>query len=432
MGYLSEAYYGKNMKLLRVEALFEQLGTKMKAKKAFNPNSSDELKEINSILTKMFNFEKLYLVIDGDINSMNAFTIPFFFADKFDKKLLEMEETKEGIRYKVPDDKVLVLNINAYNLLNLTPPQNVSILMHEIGHNFFLQAGNVKAYRSRQAMKDFFERYRKLLKGKKSLSPTAIINLIYFLIMLILMIIRNITERSMDPKELLRAIAEEIRRNYKSKKQSSDEILKTNIFIDKFLGWIPIIKKPFQMFLAPAIIYVKQWEIRFNGSSDYDNEKFADNFATSYGYGKEVAEVFTGALSRYDDEMRKTAYGITVQESMMFGCMLTYFADPHPSNVYRVKWAKKKLEFELERNKKYMTPKQIKDIENQIATIDELLKDDSNNYLKINQELNKKFNYDDKKDQSASKLNDEDIMAFENGLLKEFIKNGDSTKNNIS
>jgi len=38
--------------------------------------------------------------------------------------------------------------------------------------------------------------------------------------------------------------------------------------------------------------------------------------------------------------------------------------------------------------------------------------------------LNKKFNYDDRKDAKFSKTSDKDIFDFEKGLLKEFIVDG--------
>jgi hypothetical protein len=425
----NESYYGKNTKLLRIEALIESLGRKVKKSASFDPNLSEEVDEIEKILTKMFNFEKIYFVIDGDINNMNAFTIPFFFADKFDKKLLEMEETKEGIRYKKPDDKVLVLNINAYNLINLTPSQTVSIILHEIGHNFFLEAENVKAYKARDSMKNFFTNYLKAITKVKSDVGTGVLMLIWLVCMMFILIIGAIgtaNQSQPTPREILRMVSEEIRKNYNAKRRSGDANLEDGVKFLKLAGIFPVLKKPFAIFLMPAILYVKQWEMRMDKSLDYDNEKFADNFATSYGYGKEVAEVFAGKLSRYDSELNKTKYGMKVNEAMMFSSMLTYFADPHPSHSYRVRWARKKLQYELDMNKKYLTPKQVKDIEEQIKVIDKLLDDAKTNvYLKVNEELNDRFGYDEKKDTAGAKLTDRDIMEFETGVLRNFLKKED-------
>jgi hypothetical protein len=428
MGFFNEAYYGKNMNLLKVERLVEDLGNKMKSDDGYDPNFSKELKDIEMILTKMFNFEKIHLVVDGDTINMNAFTIPFFFAEKFEKRLLDVEEGKDGIRYVHPDDKVLVLNINAYNFLYLKPAQNVSIILHEIGHNFFLQAQNVKKYKARSIMADYFDKLLHVKTKYHATNPMLILLIVQLIIQLIARLVIT-AQIQKDPKAFLKQVAEQIRSMYKHKKKHGEATLDSRVASFKINGFFEIIKKPFQMFLAPAIIYMKQWEIKGDKTNGYDNEKFADNFATSYGYGKEVAEVFASGLSRFESKVRETQYGINAMESVLFSSALTYFADPHPSRTYRVQWAKKKLQFELDNNRKYLTPSQIKDIQNQIKTIDALINDKDNVYLKVNRELNKRFNYDEKKDKAGSKFSDRDIIEFEKGILKEFFKNDSSSKN---
>jgi hypothetical protein len=427
MGFFNEAYYGKNMKLLKLESLCEQLGNKMRADGGYDPNFSKELKEMELILTKMFNFEKIHFVVDGDTVHMNAFTIPFFFADKFEKRLLDVEEGKDGIRYVYPDDKVLVLNQNAYNFVNLTPSQNVAIILHEIGHNFFLQTQNIKKYEARNTMIDFFDKLLHVKTKYHAMNPLMVIFILQLIIQLIARLVVTAQIQS-DPKEFLKQVAEQIRSQYKIKKKHGEETLDSRVEAFTSTGFFKIIKKPFHVFLAPAILYMKEWELKGDKRNGYDNEKFADNFATSYGYGKEVAEVFAKGLSKFESKVRQTEYGIQVMESTLFTNAFVYFADPHPSRTFRVEWAKKKLVHELENNRKYLTPKQIADIKKQIKVIDDLINDKDNVYLNVNRELNKRFNYDDRKDKAGSKFSDRDIMDFENGILKEFFKKSGSQK----
>ena len=171
-------------------------------------------------------------------------------------------------------------------------------------------------------------------------------------------------------------------------------------------------------------MYLGSWELKTDKSGTYDAEKFSDTFASSYGYAKEIAEVFSKKhLSRVDENVEKNKFGTIISEAQLFSNILAYFSDPHPSRLYRVNYAKKKLEYELQNNRKYLTRKQAKDIEQQIRDIDELLKNSEGLFIEVNKKLNKYFNYDEKKDKAGSRVKDSDIFDFEKGVLRELMKN---------
>ena len=78
----------------------------------------------------------------------------------------------------------------------------------------------------------------------------------------------------------------------------------------------------------------------------YDNEKFADNFATSYGYGNEIAS----ALMKMDNVSsvgQKTFKNPVSEFAVAIGRMTSAIWDVHPSTCVRVRDQVKKLAFEM-------------------------------------------------------------------------------------
>jgi hypothetical protein len=281
-------------------------------------------------------------------------------------------------------------------------------------------------------MKEFFSKMKDVKKKYDAISlksvnnVTKIIQIITIVIKLLGMLIFKIylsTIVSKNPKKYLDKFSRNIKNAYKTKSKKSDYDLKINTLLSYINGTVSFIKKPFHFFLAPFLMYIKGWELRLNNSGAYDAEKFSDNFASSYGYAKEVAEIFTGSnLSKIQRNMERNKLGMILYEADLFGSILLYFSDPHPSQLFRVNYAKKKLEYELQNNKKYLTKNQIQEIERQIREIDELLKNSESLFIKVNEKLNKYFNYDEKKDKHGSRVTDKEIFDFEVGVLKELKK----------
>lgn len=424
---LNEAYYGKNLKLLAMEKEIQSLSDKMKNDRKIDPNKTEEVKRIELGLTKMFNLEKIHFSVKGEFNHMNAFTIPFFFIHSFDKKLLEMKETKDGIRYIKPDDKVLVLNINAYNLLNLTPSQNMAIILHEIGHNFFIQTQNIKVYEARNKITKFLKELSGIKKNKKdkdadAMSKTTIITIAYYVMKLFINLCIGIYA-SLYPKKFLKGFSDKIKKDFKKDKKRGKFSEKVDKSLMYLFGGTKIISKPFHVITAPIMMYLGKLTMKMDESGNYDAEKFSDTFASSYGYAKEVAEVFSKSLDKLSTSAMKNKYGYAIIEASLYSSAFAYFADPHPSRLYRVNFAKKKLEHELENNKQYLTAEQISSIKSQIKDIDNILKDNENLFLKVGEELNKRFDYDKEKDKAGSRVTDEEIMDFEKGVLKNLMQN---------
>ena len=144
-----EAYYGKLPEFEEIEKL---LGIMMqKARKdpyKSNPNKWEENAKIQKLFCKIFGFKATYIYWIPD-NVPNAFTITLY-------SLMLFGDTKDFIEKRsdrgfYDSSKTSVLTVYGYtglllDELNLTPRELLSIILHEIGHNFDFSAYHLISY----------------------------------------------------------------------------------------------------------------------------------------------------------------------------------------------------------------------------------------------------------------------------------------------
>ena len=442
---LNEAYYGKNENILRIEALLGIIADKIKKDKSINPNYEKEVEEIEKLIETQFNFQKVNFAIDGESNGLNAYTYPYFYNSAFSKKeQMLIKETNGGLRYASPTGKELAIVMSRYGLLNQTPAQNMAILLHEIGHNFYIAPFVYKKRRLRLQVFNFMKRmdsinkfYKKRASRKKTAdeklrnkasqadnSMTVFLLVLMLFLKLFAMILQAVASRNFDFIKFIRQHIKTVMQQYRGKMNNADrqlnEIMQyiyANSEAFKGQAASRLIFAPFSLYLATMF---KANEMQSYG---YDAERFCDTFAVSYGYGKEIAETFATSNVKYMQQL-DNEHDVDILESMLISNAFAYFSDEHPSSLFRVKQAEKKLMYELNNNNTKLTPEMKKDIKEQLLVIKSLLDDKNNVILGTQRMLNKKFNYDDRKDAKFSKTSDKDIFDFEKGLLKEFIVDG--------
>jgi hypothetical protein len=139
---LNERVYGKVPALKNVESILGQIKediSKNNIRYGYKEEYKQEFTDIETILAKLFNVETLEIFIKDDYE-YNAMTLPLAFASpKFleDYKLIENEN---GVSFKNAKRKhiFILMNSGLFTSNIVTVEDLMSLILHEVGHNFFL------------------------------------------------------------------------------------------------------------------------------------------------------------------------------------------------------------------------------------------------------------------------------------------------------
>jgi len=381
---ISEAYYGKNPLLIQIENEVEYIRKQCLNDFNYNPNFTKENKKIEQLFTQLFNVEAFLINWDVSKIAANAMTWPvgMLFFSKYSTFEID-KKGKYGIRFKEPDGKkmILVSSTSLFTLTKLTAAEWVAVALHEIGHNFF-----ISPY---QFIITKFFILRDILYMLGSLG--TINNPIQFwktFKMLVLEIVYgNANLRSVVLKARDKLSESEIK-----------VLLEMGILIKQMLEFmLEILMLPFyatsgiilrtgasikKLFLIPLTIITR----------GYQNEKFADNFATSFGYGVEIASV-AAKFNKIGSTGLSEKIIMNIPIYRVFYSTITFFADsienlgaPHPSNYTRIIDQAKKLRSDLKDSG--LDKRQIKEIENQITQIEEIYEEAYSSNLMENHQYN--------------------------------------------
>ena len=134
-----ESYYGKLPEFEMIENLFEGIISKgRKEKNKANPNKYSENKEVCKILKKVFGFKDAFLYWIPS-NSVNAYTVTVHSLMIFGESKDFIEKRSDKGFYDNSHRSVLTVYLYTGILdekVDLTPAELLSIVLHEIGHNF--------------------------------------------------------------------------------------------------------------------------------------------------------------------------------------------------------------------------------------------------------------------------------------------------------
>ena len=294
---LNESYYGKNVYTDRIESVFaETLKTPEKDNKA-----NLLIKELEDALS---DFSGATINIDLDKDCI-CYTIPVHYT-----KTPSIKVTKEGIKFTTPNECLIMVTFSPYlifkdnhghNLLN--PGELTAVVLHEIGHNFLdsvIPLGNAVENLKRAVM----------VKTKVKMKAS----------------------------------------NPESYKQDNDFVQMIKDSIDFLKTYRP---DSFYDVFQTGSIAVKQVIanlIPFRDPNEYLDEKYADSFAVSYGYGKELAS----ALKKLEYTIAKKndkESNITSLIGGMMALMLELLFDEHPNTMARMQNTLTQLEYELNHGK---------------------------------------------------------------------------------
>lgn len=371
---LNEAYFGKTKELLAAEQQLDKFRNKYIEKYVLNMkvNSDPDLLKFDRMMEDIFGFGCFTLHIHNE-SIANAFTLPIDY--RYDTKPNTIIADEHGFKFKKDMEYSCILGVYSGIIFNpnFTTPEVMSIILHEIGHNF-----NSSINKPSGIMIGFYKTvsfisgllsgsilqlysntnsYRKLVDktGKKWREQEIMPVVVYDFFMQIGNFIKAgvntfndlVRVCSMGTLTLLTAISNGLLTIYYN-------ITHPIEFMNKL----------------------------FNKKTRYNSELSADNFVTMYGYGGELSS----ALAKIGDKegassstVMKAFDSIPVVSTLMhfteapviilFGAL-----DEHPNDVSRVKDQMELLKRELSKND--IDPKMKHVIEQDIKACEEAL-----NYL---------------------------------------------------
>ena len=289
---LCEQYYGKNNLLKEIDKAFDRIIanrgtydiTTYKQHDAFLP----DLKLISNHFKTIFNFKDVVLFINANA-TVKASTMANIILDaKGVKDTMSNRRVKGkyGLQFAKPDRKAMIqINNDLLFMDGIKGEHLTCIILHEIGHNFFIEDSmsfitkfigldilyfNLLWFLKAGGNLHEFQ-YNTLNSWLRILLMSGHENIVTYMKRI------NIDDRSFITK-LIRTSNEVV--------MSSLSLMNTFTFMA-----IPFLKN--MRYSNPVERVIDSLVNFFNPGSFslYKNEQFADNFATSYGYGPQMIEV---------------------------------------------------------------------------------------------------------------------------------------------
>ncbi|ALN97801.1 hypothetical protein Bp8pS_122 [Bacillus phage vB_BpuM-BpSp] len=385
---LNEDYYSKDSLLRECEDLISSLKENSEKIKSFS--ESQEIKRINEILQSKFNIKNVELKINEK---------PYLFAsvesymplkDILKVKSFNIVKTNKGIRFKDQiNDNVLII-ISRFSIEERNPQEIMSMIMHEVGHLFFerrkleevLKSGFNATYGIGSLIK-VFDNFKlfKTSTGKNKIIYT--LNMYDFSSKFL-----SSLTRIFFPKYNLKSDA--------NKKSSDTFSKKYYSFLKNLDRKIPYITSPLgylgkfvsnnlsspKNLINPYYLttsYIGSFINAVVLSKKYDSEKFADDFAISYGYSVDLVKTLIKDKNYRTVDIDKPAILATEIVNLKIASLLL-FVNFQPSDYKRIILARQALMREVKNTK---SSSDRKELLNQIAEIDELIKNDDFNMKKI-------------------------------------------------
>ena len=342
--YLNEVYFGKKP-ISHLQTELSTIRKKFKGK-YFMPsmNIDPDVLQFNRHIEDFFGYSTFSLNISPNPD-LNAYAMPVgaFLSEEQKKNITKvLKANKNGFRHDPKNgaiSAVCTLNIGTINSDVLTDEEIFAILLHEIGHTFFEAVTN----------KDC----------------------IYTINTKLIAIIKNINFKIID----ILSHGEDTVDDNKVKNTVDNIINDVKFTTKKVLDFI----KPHSIFNNIKNIFVKE-SMNDNMKPSrihYTNEKYADSFATAYGYGPELhsglVKMFNDGYDKIKNNPKMKIYSLN---RYLFNDLKAYILDkmdPHPRYLARIKVDIDYLKRELA--KETMDPKMKKMILAEINAMQSILDD---------------------------------------------------------
>lgn len=402
---LSEAYFGKHPELVKCEKYLEKIRLEALANfkgihTGVTSSMQKEMREVEKIFAKVFGFQEVIIELRA-MGYANAYTItPRFNLDDIIKDAAKKNKRiNDGktIRYTEDSSKTLycIAGLELFTLTKLTAAEYLSVLLHEIGHNFYYDD-------------------RELSVAYRLTAGTFIMRNIFFDIM--------DAETLNDKLEAATYITGFIPGGDKIRIAASKFIRKNktlnewNRVASNIEGGLIAVSSLFSPFYyiyrniryfaklmgkilagaAKAFISLPTavLELYINGDH-YKNEKFADNFTTAYGYGHETITVQKkldfGSTSTADTIKYPNSKSTRIAQALYLPTdilkvtsqMIGFLGHVHPNSITR---CKDQLKYLKAHERTVKDPRMKKLIQNDMKQCEKELKGLEEMYIKANKD----------------------------------------------
>jgi hypothetical protein len=344
---LHEAYYGRNPQLVKCEKL---LDAAIQSK-----DGSKEVKQVEQIMQKMFNFKRLVI---STVPLSLGLTIPvtnYKFKYIFDR--IEMVKTSSGIAFADKDkvEAIMFIDLTLMYGAKITGEEALAIILHEIGHSMRMILPSAQITNALGA-----------IAFTSAILPAIVYNFFG----------SELIDIGAKVDSWYNKFRDFIGRDSREVRAAGKE---ARIVINKFAGTISSFIKLVNFFKTHSTIVMQKWGLKWKakdvfaeltgignlfggatgafiigvrlagltyGLSKFKDEQLSDYIATAYGYGPQI----TSGLGKFDVYANK----ITLNNpffrliNLPFNIVNTIL-DPHPQNVSRFKLIIENLEDELKK-----------------------------------------------------------------------------------
>lgn len=454
---LNEAFYGRNKDLIYLEKkIIPKIRKVSLEDKPIIKYCTKEISEMERIFSKLFGIDKVHLTIGFHILQLDACTIKMQFNDnkglynlKATKDDYSMIKTPNGIRYK-NTNKEMWIYISPYVFELEDSKMTLGIILHEIGHNFFMINEQYKygmtqyiinnilitlsqiAFSTNpiELQKAFNDLLLNFVEGICYLFPP--LRKIYFNIVLL---ITGRIDFINDKIDLVPAI-----RLINKIGQALIEmfgIVSIPLIIP--LSVINMGKQAIAMTIGKYLISLfksilpKIFGVVLTGTT-YKDEIFADSFAASYGYGSGLVGTFGDFNNLLPNVIfsNNSSFNQISKTGLVLTLNLLSITDEHPQNLSRCENIIKKYEYELNNNKN-LTKQQRKELINELEKSKDLIKTFESKDLSYRiQKLTKPIDsVKNKISTVTTKIDDKDIYNFESTFSKQGLLNENFDLNDL-
>ena len=343
---VNEAYFGIDA-MKDAQLQFNKIRAKFR-NKPFTTNMAKDpdVLKFNRTMERIFGFTVFSLCFNPD-RAINAYALPIILAQTEDEKkrmISALSATKSGFRFEKMGriNGLVTLNKGIIDS-DLTDEELVAIMLHEIGHNFF------------EAVMDSNCIYT---------ITSNMIRAIARINQIIAATLRTKLVSEIDPSAAKKDV-ENICRAFKGN-------------VAKY-----VIQKPMSLLSNLKSKVVKRESFSSNmtrGRLKYTNEKFADTFATMYGYGpalhSALLKLMDTVFTSNNPMAKNPVYNVFLCSTMFLGDILAYIAnikDEHPDGLARINVSCEYIRSEIA--KEDIDPKLKEELIGQLREMEALIED---------------------------------------------------------
>ena len=375
MEVVNEVYFGKTKEILAIEHAVRDLRGPyiMNIDHNFNPNTyiptidkDPNHKVLNDAIANAFGFGGALVNIkttpEAQVGTMPTSICIDLSSGKLQRSL---SASKLGFKYDGNDDIVFVMDLSAGVLVDpmFTDAEITAAILHEVGHNFSPAVSRGIVAMGRLSVLPFIsviasniaklfipnldhnrpiDDQQQVINTAAALATTAVVS-------------SNSGHRVMtDVDAKVRILIAKINKKYpallKAFGLASGGVKAAINMIKSYMSFAGLI---FAYPLAPFTLLNRLVD-RISKPLGYEDEKFADAFATSYGYGEELNSFLVKAKGFHGDMISAASIPLTnaIKEVYLLPLnMVIGMVDEHPTSAARAKSSIKQLQRELDNNK---------------------------------------------------------------------------------